>query len=209
MAWTMVSYAQSEIFAVCIWNATSETFWPQLQFVTKNIDIWCTWKSEHWICHAFAKTIGKFIFVPPSRTADIFVATKWANPQYSAGIRIYFGTIFFYHFRFLIFADIGCVLADSIFVHFYEDGTTILNIQCGPSLLSWSIHTFFVLVDTYPLVGSKKGMYWPKQKRICIDQDVIDGPHCTFLTLFGTGEYFNHLALFNSICFHQNFSIYF
>ena len=90
-----------EIVGVCIWNATSETFRPQLQFVTKNIDIWCTRKSEHWICHAFAKTIGKFIFVPPSRTADIFVATKWANPQYSE--YEYMLVQYSYHYSFLIF----------------------------------------------------------------------------------------------------------
>ena len=70
---------------------------------------------------------------------------------------------------------------------------------------------FFVLVGTYiyPFLGSKKGMYRSKQKRICIGQDVIDGPHCTFWILFGTGEYFYPLTLLNSICFHQNFSIYF
>ena len=114
-----------------------------------------------------------------------------------------------YHFRFVIFADIGCVLSDSIFVHFYEDETTILKIQCGPSLSSFSIHTLFCFGwYIYPFLGSKKGMYRSKQKRICIGQDVIDGPHCTFLTLFGTGEYFYPLTLLNSICFHQNFSIF-
>ena len=128
-----------KIVRIHIWNATSETFWPQLQFVAKNIGIWCTRKSEHWICHAFAKTIGKFIFVPP-RPENCWhfccykmgqSTVQWMLVQYS------------YHFVFVIFADIGCVLSDSIFVHFYEDETTILNIQCGPSLSSVSIHTLF------------------------------------------------------------------
>ena len=55
------------------------------------------------------------------RTADIFVATKWANPQYSE--YEYMLVQYFYHFRFVI----SYVLSDSIFVHFYEDETTILK----------------------------------------------------------------------------------
>ena len=79
-------------------------------------------------------------------------------------------------------------------------------LECGPSLSSFWINTFFCLVDKY--VSFLGNVSIRTKKRICIDQDIIEGPHCTFLTLLGTGEYFYLLALFNSICFHQNFSIY-
>ena len=42
-----------------------------------------------------------------------------------------------------------------------------LKVQCGLSMMSWSIHTLFT--DR------------PKQKRVWIDQDVIDGPLCTWV----------------------------
>ena len=55
-------------------------------------------------------------------------------------------------------------------------------------MTSWLVHIiFFVLVDPYPFNAVERvllllvvSMDRPKQKRVWIDQDVIDSPHCTY-----------------------------
>ena len=51
-------------------------------------------------------------------------------------------------------------------------------IQCGPSMMSWSIHVLFCSGRFILFYCSKKGMDQLKQKMVWINQDVIESPHC-------------------------------
>ena len=50
-------------------------------------------------------------------------------------------------------------------------------IQCGLSMMSWSIHTLF-LVNPFPFYYIK-GYGLTKIKKVWVNQDVIVGPLCT------------------------------
>ena len=54
-------------------------------------------------------------------------------------------------------------------------------------MTSWLIHSpypfLFWSINSYPFSAVKSGMDRPKQKRVWIDQGVIDSPHCIFMSL--------------------------
>ena len=98
-------------------------FLATIQFVTKTLASGVRGKVNiEYVMLLPKQSESLFSCLQGRRTADIFVATKWANPQYSE--YEYISVQYSYHFRFAIFVDTGCVLSDSIFVHFYEDETT-------------------------------------------------------------------------------------
>ena len=48
------------------------------------------------------------------------------------------------------------------------------------SMMSWSIQTLFCFSRSIPFFCSKKGVDQLKQKKMGINQDIIDGLHCIF-----------------------------
>ena len=79
----------------------------------------------------------------------------------------------------------------------------------------WTVNDILVYIfmfwSIYTLLGNKKAIYQPKQKRVYIFQDVIDGPHCTcscdFIhtqTLLCTLCAPRKLVIFSSICKRKN-----
>ena len=83
---------------------------------------------------------------------------------------------FFYICNFMLNSQITSWTVSN--VHFHESKTTY--IYCGLSMTSLTIHTLFCFGRSIPFWCSKKGMDRPKQKRVWINQDVIDSPHCIY-----------------------------